>query len=122
MFAGMVPIDPHVKSGRLRGIAVTSSKRSSAMPQFPTIAESGLPGFEVVPWYAFLAPAKTPKPIVDTLHREIVKALHTPDIKDRLAKEGAEAVGMPPAEFGVYLKNEVTRWAAVIKKSGAKID
>ena len=122
MFAGMVPIDPHVRSGRLRGIAVTSAKRSTAMPQYPTIAESGLPGFEVVPWYAFVAPARTPKPVVDTLHREIVRALQSVDLKERLAAEGAEPVGMPPAEFGAYLRNEVSRWAVVIKRAGAKID
>jgi tripartite-type tricarboxylate transporter receptor subunit TctC len=122
MFAGMVPIEPHVKSGRLRGIAVSSSKRAAAMPQFPTVAESGLPGFEVVPWYAFVAPAKTPKAIVDVLHREIVNALQTPDIRDKLAREGAEAVGSSPAEFGAYLKADVARWAAVIRKSGAKVD
>jgi tripartite-type tricarboxylate transporter receptor subunit TctC len=122
MFAGMVPIEPHVKSGRLRGIAVSSSKRAAAMPQFPTVAESGLPGFEVVPWYAFVAPAKTPKAIVDVLHREIVNALQTPEIRDKLAREGAEAVGSSPAEFGAYLKADVARWAAVIRKSGAKVD
>jgi tripartite-type tricarboxylate transporter receptor subunit TctC len=122
MFAGVVPIDPHIKSGRLRGIAVTSLKRAAAAPQFPTVAESGLPGFEIVGWYGMMAPAKTPKAIIDKLHAEILKALQSKEIGDRLKNEGAEVVGNTPAEFTAFLKTDIQRWAQVIKRAGAKID
>jgi tripartite-type tricarboxylate transporter receptor subunit TctC len=122
MFAGIVPIDPHVKSGRVRSIAVTSAKRSVAIPQVPTIAESGLPGFEVVGWYGVLAPARTPHPIVARLHNEFVKILQTQDIRDRLLSEGAEPVGNTPAEFTAFIKTDIGRWAKVIKAAGAKLD
>jgi tripartite-type tricarboxylate transporter receptor subunit TctC len=122
MFAGIVPIDPHVKAGRVRGIAVSSAHRSTALPQVPTIAESGLPGFEVVGWYGVLAPAHTPHSIVDRLNREFLKILQTPDIRDRLTSEGAEPVGNSPAEFAAFLKTDIARWAKVIKQAGAKLD
>jgi len=122
MFAGIVPIDPHVKSGRVRSIAVSSAKRSVAIPQVPTIAESGLPGFEVVGWYGVLAPARTPHPIVARLHNELVKILQTQDIRDRLLSEGAEPVGNTPAEFTAFIKTDIGRWAKVIKAAGAKLD
>ena len=122
MFAGIVPIDPHVKSGRVRSIAVSSAKRSVAIPQVPTIAESGLPGFEVVGWYGVLAPARTPHPIVVRLHNELVKILQTQDIRDRLLSEGAEPVGNTPAEFTAFIKTDIGRWAKVIKAAGAKLD
>jgi tripartite-type tricarboxylate transporter receptor subunit TctC len=122
MFAGIVPIDPHVKAGRVRGIAVSSAKRSVALPQVPTIAESGVPGFEVVGWYGVLAPAHTPPAIVSRLNREFVKIVQAPDIRDRLTGEGAEPVGNTPAEFGAFLKADIARWAKVIKQAGAKLD
>jgi len=122
MFAGIVPIDPHVKSGRVRSIAVSSAKRSVAVPQVPTVAESGLPGFEVVGWYGVLAPARTPHPIVARLHNEFIKILQTQDIRDRLLSEGAEPVGNTPAEFTAFIKTDIGRWAKVIKAAGAKLD
>ena len=122
MFAGIVPIDPHVKAGRVRGIAVSSAKRSAAVPQVPTITESGLPGFEVVGWYGVLAPAHTPQAIIDRLHREFLRILQTPEIRDRLTSEGAEPVGNSPAEFTAFLKTDIARWAKVIKAAGAKLD
>lgn len=121
MFAGIVPIDPHVKSGRLRGIAVSSLKRSTAAPQYPAIAET-LPGFDIVGWYGVMAPAKTPKAIVDKVHSEILKALRSKEISERLASEGAEVVGNTPAEFTAFLKTDIVRWAQVIKRAGAKLD
>ena len=122
MFAGIVPIDPHVKSGRVRSIAVSSAKRSVAIPHVPTIAESGLTGFEVVGWYGVLAPARTPHPIVARLHNEFIKILQTQDIRDRLLSEGAEPVGNTPAEFTAFIKTDIGRWAKVIKAAGAKLD
>jgi tripartite-type tricarboxylate transporter receptor subunit TctC len=121
MFAGIVPIDPHIKSGRLRGIAVTSLKRAAAAPQFPAIAET-LPGFDIVGWYGLLAPAKTPAAIVNKLHAEILMALKSKEIGERLVSEGAEVVGNTPAEFTAFLKTDIARWAQVIKRTGAKID
>jgi tripartite-type tricarboxylate transporter receptor subunit TctC len=121
MFAGIVPIEPHVKSGRLRGVAVTGLKRSSAVPQFPAVAES-LPGFEIVGWVGLLAPAKTPRAIIDKLHAETLRALQSREVGDRLRSEGTEIVGSTPAEFGEFLKADLRRWAQVIKKAGAKID
>ncbi len=122
MFAGIVPIDPHFRAGRVRGIAVSSAKRTSAIPQIPTIAESGLPGFEVVGWYGILAPAHTPRAVIDRLHREMLAILATPEIRDRLRNEGAEPVGNTPAEFTEFLKTDIGRWAKVIKQAGAKLD
>jgi tripartite-type tricarboxylate transporter receptor subunit TctC len=106
----------------VRSIAVTSAKRSVAIPQVPTIAESGLPGFEVVGWYGVLAPARTPHPVVARLHNEFVKILQTQDIRDRLLSEGAEPVGNTPAEFTAFIKTDIGRWAKVIKAAGAKLD
>jgi tripartite-type tricarboxylate transporter receptor subunit TctC len=122
MFAGIVPIDPHVKAGRVRGIAVSSARRSISLPQVPTIAESGLPGFEVVGWYGVLAPARTPQPVVSRLHGEFIKILQTPDVRARLLGEGAEPVGNSPAEFAAFIKTDIARWAKVIKAAGAKLD
>jgi tripartite-type tricarboxylate transporter receptor subunit TctC len=122
MFAGIVPIDPHVKAGRVRGIAVSSAKRSVAIPQVPTIAESGVPGFEVVGWYGMLAPAHTPQAIVARLNGELLKILQAPDVRDRLWGEGAEPVGNSPAEFTAFIKTDIARWAKVIKTAGAKLD
>ncbi len=122
MFAGIVPIDPHVKAGRLRAIAVSSPQRAASIPQVPTIAESGLPGFEVVGWYGVLAPARTAPAIVARLHREFVTILQAPEMRDRLTSEGAEPVGNTPAEFTAFLKTDLARWAKVIKAAGAKLD
>ena len=122
MFAGIVPIEPHVRAGRVRGIAVSSAKRSLAMPQVPTIAESGLPGFEVVGWYGVLAPAHTPHAIIVRLHREFLNILQTPEIRDRLLREGAEPVGNSPAQFTEFLRTDIARWAKVIRQAGAKLD
>ena len=122
MFAGLLPAQAQVKASRLRAIAVTSAKRSSFIPELPTVAESGLPGFEVVGWYGVLAPAGTAPAIVDRLHAEIVKILAQPEIRDRIAGEGAEVVGDTPAQFAAFLKSDIARWAPLIKQSGARLD
>ena len=92
------------------------------MPELPTVAESGLPGFEVVGWYGVLAPAGTPAAIVNRLHAEIVKVLALPEIRDRIAGEGAEVVGDTPAQFAAFLKADIARWAPLIKQSGARLE
>ena len=122
MFAGLLPAQAQVKANRLRAIAVTSAKRSSFMPELPTVSESGLPGFEVVGWYGVLAPAGTPSVIVNRLHAEIIRILAQPEIRDRIAGEGAEVVGDTPAQFAAFLKSDIARWAPLIKQSGARLD
>jgi tripartite-type tricarboxylate transporter receptor subunit TctC len=122
MFAGLLPAQVQVKANRLRAIAITSPKRSSFIPDLPTVEESGLPGFEVVGWYGVLAPAGTPPAIVDRLNAEIVRILALPDVKARIAGAGAEVVGDSPAHFEAFLKTDIARWAKLIKASGAHID
>lgn len=117
MFATMPAAMPHVKSGKARAIAVTTAKRSQAMPELPTIAEAGVTGYEASTWYGLLAPAKTPKPVVDRLHAETVKILAGP-ARQRLEVQGFEPIGGTPAEFSAYIKSEITKWAKVIKDAG----
>ena len=110
------------KAGKLRALAVTTATRSSIAPDVPTLAESGLPGFEVGSWQGVFAPAGTSPEIVKRLNAEIVKILKLPDVRDKLAALGAELVGNTPEEFSVLVKAEVVKWADVVKKSGAKVD
>ncbi len=120
MVSGMSSVMPHIKAGRLRPLAVTGAARSPALPELPTIAESGFPKFEATAWYGVLAPAGTPPAIVTRLHDEIVRALKLPDVKERLEYVGFEIVGSTPAAFGAYIKSEIKKWAPVVKASGAK--
>jgi tripartite-type tricarboxylate transporter receptor subunit TctC len=113
---------PHVKTGKLKVIAVGGSKRSAAAPEVPTVAESGLPGFESVAWICMAAPAGTPQPIVNKLRGDIVKVLAMPDVKERFLALGADPVGNTPEEFSAYLKTEIAKWGKVVKESGAKVD
>jgi tripartite-type tricarboxylate transporter receptor subunit TctC len=119
MFATLPAAMPHVKSGKLRPVAVTTSHRSQALPELPTIAESGVAGYEAATWYGLLAPAGTPKAIVDRLHAEIVKILAT-DTRQRLAAQGFEPAGTTPAEFAGYIKSEIVKWGKVIKAAGIR--
>ena len=113
---------PLAREGKLRALAVTSLRRSSAVPEVPTIAESGYPGFDVTVWFGLLAPAKTPATIVSKLHLETVKALALPDLRAKLADLGLEAIGNSPDEFAAAIKSEIPKWAKVIKGSGIKPD
>ena len=122
MIAGLLPGMAQVKVNRLRAITVTSAKRSSFIPELPTVAEQGFPGFEVVGCDGALAPAGTSPAVVNKLHAEIVKILAQPEIKDRIAGEGAEVVGSTPAEFTAYIKSEIARWGRVIKQAGLKVE
>ena len=110
----------HIKSGKIRPLAVTTGKRSALVPDLPTIAEAGLPGFEANNWNGFLVPAKTPRPIIDRLNKEIAGALSQPDIKEFLFKQGLDAAPGTPEAFGAYIKSEMTKWAKVIKAAGVK--
>ena len=113
---------PLAKAGKLRALAVTTAKRSTVAPEVPTLAESGLAGYEVGSWQGVFAPAGTPPAIVRRLNVEIVKIINMPDVKEKLIALGAEPVGNISEEFGALVKSEVAKWADVVKKSGAKVD
>jgi len=117
MFATLPAAMPHVKSGKVRPVAVTTSKRSQAMPELPTIAESGIKGYEAATWYGLLAPARTPKPVIDRLHGDTVKILAGP-ARQRLEAQGFEPDGGTPAAFAAYIKAEIAKWAKVIRDAG----
>jgi tripartite-type tricarboxylate transporter receptor subunit TctC len=111
-----------VKAGKLRALGVTSAKRSPVVPEIPTIAESGFPGFDIVSWHSILAPAKTPRPIVMLLNAELVKMLAQPDVKERFASLGLDTVGSTPEEFREHLKRETANFSKLIKTAGIKPD
>jgi len=122
MFSTMPPALPHIREGRLRALAVTSLRRSAAMPELPTLDEAGLPGFEAVTWHGVLAPAGTAPEIVERLNRELVAVLHAPDVVARLSAQGAEPVGSTPQEFARYIREESAKWARVVRASGARAE
>jgi tripartite-type tricarboxylate transporter receptor subunit TctC len=121
-FTGIPSVMTQMKAGRLRPIGVTSLKRTAALPEVPTIAESGVPGYEVNPWFGVLLPARTPQPLVSRLNAEILKVLQLPATRERFAAEGFEAVGNTPAQFAAYIKAEQIKWGKVIKDAGIKAD
>jgi tripartite-type tricarboxylate transporter receptor subunit TctC len=120
MMSSALPAVPHLKAGRLRGLAVTSAKRAAVAPDLPTVAESGLPGFETTSWHGVLVPAKTPKAISSRVHAELVKALNQPDVKEKFAGLGMDVVANRPEEFSAYIKSESDKWSKVIKTIGIK--
>ena len=122
MFDNMSSALPNIKSGRVRAIAVTTLKRSPMLPALPTISESGLRGFDISTWFGVFAPGGTPPAIVARLNAEIVRALATPEMRERLAALGAEPVGNKPEEFAAFIREEIPKYAKVIKASGAKAD
>jgi len=121
MSVNMPPAVPHVKSGRLRALAVTTRSRTPSMPDLPTVAES-LPGYETVAWFGVLAPAGTPKDVVNRLSMEIAKIARSPDMRERFEGMGAEPVGSTPEEFGAVMARDIAKWTALAKSVGIKID
>jgi len=120
-FGNIVNVLPQVREGKLRAFAITSLKRSALAPDLPTMAESGYPGFEAVPWFGLLAPAGTPQPIIDKLHDETVKVLAMPDVRKTMQQQGLDIIGNTPAEFAAAIKTETPHWAEVIKEAGIKL-
>jgi len=113
---------PQVKSGRLKALAVTTAQRSGAAPDLPTVAESGVPGYEAVAWSGLLAPARTPPEIVTKLNTEINAILSQPDVRKRFLNDGADPVGGSAEQFSAHINKEVQKWANVARVSGAKVD
>jgi len=122
MITGLPPVLPHVKSGKLRILGVASPRRLPQFPDIPTIAESGVPGYEATQWYGLLVPAATPKDVVAKLNRDAVAALMDPTVAERLAGEGALPVGDTPEQFGAFIRSEIELWGKVIRATGAKVD
>ena len=120
IFSTLTPALPHIKSGRIKALAVTSLKRSDLVPELPTVAEAGLKGFEVTGWYGVLAPAQTPRTLINRLNTEIVKALQSPDVKQNLLAQGFEISPSSPQAFSAFIRMELAKWAKVVKFSGAK--
>jgi tripartite-type tricarboxylate transporter receptor subunit TctC len=122
MFDTTVVAGPHIQSGKLRAIAVSSARRLETMPNVPTVAESGIPGYEVTSWQAIFVPAATPAPIVERLHAEVMKILQTPEMQERLKALGMEPSTMTTAQFSAFQKAEVDKWAQVVKAAGVKVE
>jgi tripartite-type tricarboxylate transporter receptor subunit TctC len=122
MIGNVLTLLPHIQSGRIKAIAVTSRARSPSLPNLPTIAEAGVPGYEAMGWNGVFSPARTPRAIVEKLNADIVRVLNMPDVRERLAAMGSTPVGGTPEQFGDYVKREIERWGRVIRESGIKVD
>ncbi len=122
IFGNIVTTMPQVKAGKLRGLAVSSLKRATTVPDIPTMAESGYPGFDAVAWFGLLAPARTPDPIVRRLHQETIKVIAQPDVRAKLIESGMEVIGNSPEEMAAQIKAEITKKGQLVRQSGAKVD
>ena len=122
LFSTLLQSDAQRKAGRVRALAVTTKKRSAGAPDLPTMQEAGVAGYEVAGWYGVLAPAKTPRPIIDKLNTEIVRILHSADIQNKLAADGSEPVGNTPEQFHAHIKSEVAKWAKVVRDANIRAE
>jgi tripartite-type tricarboxylate transporter receptor subunit TctC len=120
MFANMPTVIQYARDGRLRALAVTGAKRAPAAPDLPTVAEAGVPGYEVTAWFGVSTPAKTPRAIIDKLNAEIARALNTPELRDRLTSQGADPIHNTPEQYTAFVQNEITKWGKVIQAAGIK--
>src|SRR3954463_15281966 len=121
-FATIPSVINHVRSGSLRALAVTSLKRTAAMPELPTIAESGYPGFDASSWFGLVGPAGLPSQLSHKISSQVAKALQNPELKDKFIQQGADPVGNTPEEFGEYMRSETAKWAKLVKATGARVD
>jgi tripartite-type tricarboxylate transporter receptor subunit TctC len=122
LYSSIPSVLPQVKSGQLNALAVGSAKRVPSLPDIPTISESGVPGYEAYSWVGMVAPAKTPKDIVNRLNREIVDILKQKDVSEKLNQQGALPVGDTPEQFAAYIKAEIEKWGAVVRTANIKAD
>ena len=122
MIINIPTVMPLIKAGKLKALAVTSAKRAAALPEVPTLAESGLAGYETLAWFGLLAPAKTPPDIVAALHREVQKALARPEVRDTLARLGAEPSGIGATDFSAFIRSEIAKYARIIKEAGIRVE
>jgi tripartite-type tricarboxylate transporter receptor subunit TctC len=122
VFTNLLTSVPHIRSGRVRALAVTGTRRHAAVPEIPTVAESGLPGYAPVSWYGWLAPAGTPAPIVDRLNQEIGSAIRQPDVRERFARDGAEPQWSTPEELGERIASDVARWRGVVREAHLRVE
>jgi len=121
-FAAQITVDAFVKSGRLRALAVTSTQRAATLPDLPSVAESGVTGFEVINWFGIFAPARMPEALQQRLYSEIATALRTPEVRDKLVAQGSEIVASTPQQFRTFIRNDIQKWAKVVKAAGIKVD
>ena len=121
-FATILSAAPHIESGRLRALAVTTPKRSAALPDLPTVAEAGVPGYEFTGWWGVVVPARTPQPVVTKLNRELVRILAQPEVRERLVREGADPASTTPEAFAVYMRTEVAKWSKIIKDANIRAE
>jgi tripartite-type tricarboxylate transporter receptor subunit TctC len=122
LFSIALAATPQIKAGKLRALAITSARRSPVAPELPTVAEAGFPGFEVIGWFGWLAPAATPRAIINRLNTELVRALKLPEVRERLISQSTEPVGNSPQEFATFMKNEHEKWARVIRQANIRIE
>jgi tripartite-type tricarboxylate transporter receptor subunit TctC len=122
MFDAITTMAPNVRAGKLKALGTTGKVRSPVLPEVPTVAEAGVPGYEATIWLGIVAPAGTPKAVVERLNAEIRKIVNTPEVKEAWARQGASPMSMSTEEFGQYLRDDIAKWAQVVKISGAKVD
>jgi tripartite-type tricarboxylate transporter receptor subunit TctC len=122
MFDAITTMAPNVRAGKLRALGTTGKVRSSAMPEVPTVAEAGVPGYEATIWLGIMAPTGTPRPVVERLNAEVRKIVNSPEVRETWARQGAAPMSMSTEEFGQYLRDDIAKWAHIVKISGAKVD
>ena len=122
LFSSLVQTTPHIRSGKLKALAVGGSKRSQVLPDVPTVAEAGVPTYEAVNWWGVVAPAGTPAPIIERLHKAVEEVQSSPEVQKQFDAEGAEIVRMSPAKFGSFMEKEMSKWGRVVKEGGIKAE
>jgi tripartite-type tricarboxylate transporter receptor subunit TctC len=122
MFDAITTMAGNARAGKVRALGTTGAKRSAVMPEVPTIAEAGVPGYEATIWLGLMAPAGTPRPVLEKLNAEVNKVLNAPDVKETWSKQGAVPMGMTIDQFDKFLRQDIVKWAKVVKLSGAKVD